>query len=110
MIRPSIRLFGCVVLMAPLMGCAPANQAVANMDHFFDSLETPRAPQEATAPAQARETRGPVLTQRAGERYLVTGPGYAPAYPPYQVPAPQQHAPAPHAGNPTGTNQASVSD
>jgi len=44
-----------------LSGCAQAERTIGKMDDFFDSLNNP-----------------PLVK----DPYLITGPGYAPAYPP----------------------------
>jgi len=69
------RLRWCVLLWPPLLllaACAPGQDPIDRMDAFFDSLsgQSPPAPNA-------------VSQQQAGR--IITGPGYAPAYPPYQL-------------------------
>ena len=52
-----------MLLLLPLSGCDQPNPIVTSMDNFFDSLGEP-----------------PQRTDNAG---IITGPGYAPAYPPF---------------------------
>jgi hypothetical protein len=63
--------------MLPLVGCEPANQVVAHMERFFDSLD---------ASSQRHSADHALAKPEDAERYLITGPGYAPAYPQYHVP------------------------
>lgn len=71
---------GCVLLIAAglLGGCAPGDDPISRMDRFFDRIDPPAPPPVAVTPYYA----GPY--DRNGR--IVTGPGYAPAYPPYTIP------------------------
>jgi hypothetical protein len=54
---------GWMVAALPVSGCMEPNPIVTSMDNFFDSLGAP-----------------PQQTNSSG---IITGPGYAPAYPPF---------------------------
>ncbi|MBS0640813.1 MAG: hypothetical protein JSS43_13115 [Proteobacteria bacterium] len=52
---------------ALLGGCASGQDPISRMDQFFDRIDPPAPPADAV-------TTSPIIT----------GPGYAPAYPPYR--------------------------
>ena len=56
-------VLGWMLVLLPLSSCSQPNPLVTSMDNFFDSLGEPPAPTTASG--------------------VITGPGYAPAYPPF---------------------------
>jgi len=61
--------------------CAPGQSPVDRMDAFFDSLN-------------GRNTQSVTVVTPPESEAITTRPGYAPAYPPYQVPTRARSEPA----------------